>query len=206
MTNDWRNAMIEEAAKAIYFRADEIGINREVGQKQAEALARAALAVFEKALGEATVTPIDDAMSHYTDPADPFWQSHPEPQGEPSEAQCRILPLQHRVQNPSHHGSAAQGEPSDAPTVQLAARKGGKSRVLTDQLLSQANEHGIHVEVTYPQSEPSDAQVLAALNAYYADYMIRPNKSLDDVRPPRTVQDMRAALRAAFSLREGGVR
>ncbi|GAA1148027.1 hypothetical protein GCM10009651_35930 [Microbacterium natoriense] len=49
-----------------------------------------------------------------------------------------------------------------------------------------------------PQGEPSDAQVLAALNAYYADYMIRPNKSLDDVRPPRTVQDMRAALKAAF--------
>lgn len=47
--------LIEEAAKAIYFRADEIGINREVGQLQSEALARAALAVFEKAH-----TPTDD--------------------------------------------------------------------------------------------------------------------------------------------------
>ena len=35
------------------------------------------------------VTPLifrNDAMSHYTDPADPFGQSHPEPQGEPSDA------------------------------------------------------------------------------------------------------------------------
>lgn len=31
----------------------------------------------------------EDAMSHYTDPADPFWQSHPEPQGEPSDAPTR---------------------------------------------------------------------------------------------------------------------
>ena len=38
-------------------------------------------------------------------------------------------------------------------------------------------------------------------NAYYADYMIGPNESLDDVRPPRTVQDMRAALRAAGGAR-----
>lgn len=55
-----------------------------------------------------------------------------------------------------------------------------------------------------PQGEPSDAQVLAALNAYYADYMIGPNKSLGEVRPLRTVQDMRAALRAAAE--QGGNR
>lgn len=52
-----------------------------------------------------------------------------------------------------------------------------------------------------PQGEPSDAQVLAALNAYYADYMVGPNRSLDEVRPPRMVQDMRAALRAAGGAR-----
>lgn len=41
----------------------------------------------------------EDAMSHYTDPADPFWQSHPEPQGEPSNrvivmcARCGLFPV-----------------------------------------------------------------------------------------------------------------
>lgn len=44
-----RKTLIEKAAKAIYFRADEIGLNLNVGPIQAEALARAALAVFEKA-------------------------------------------------------------------------------------------------------------------------------------------------------------
>lgn len=34
----------------------------------------------------------DDSMSHYADPTDPFWQSAPEPQGEPSDA----LPLWER--------------------------------------------------------------------------------------------------------------
>lgn len=37
----------------------------------------------------------DDAMSHYTDPADPFWQSHPEPQGESSDAQEVEFPFTH---------------------------------------------------------------------------------------------------------------
>lgn len=44
----------------------------------------------------------------------------------------------------------------------------------------------------------ANPQEVAALNAYYADYMIGPNKSLSEVRPPRTVHDMRAALRAAY--------
>lgn len=33
----------------------------------------------------------EDAMSHYTDPADPFWQSHPEPQGERSDARAKVI-------------------------------------------------------------------------------------------------------------------
>lgn len=40
---DPSDAMIDTVARAIYFRADEIGINDAVGQRQAEALARAAL-------------------------------------------------------------------------------------------------------------------------------------------------------------------
>lgn len=139
MTNDWRNARIEEAAKAMH--ADDLArkrANEPFEYMNPETLewyrdnARAALAVFEKALGEATVTPTNDSMSHYADPTDPFWQSNPEPQG-----------------------------------------------------------------------EPSDAQVGAAMNAvvtYYQEqgHLTRP-ESVD-------YQALRAALRAAFSLREGGVR
>lgn len=62
MTDDEK--LIEEAAKAIYFRADEIGLYLNVGPKQAEALARAALAVFEKAL-----TPATDEQEAITDEA-----------------------------------------------------------------------------------------------------------------------------------------
>lgn len=75
---------------------------------------------------------------------------------EPSGGLCLECGTQCAV--PEHDAPEPQGEPSDAPTVQLAARKGGKSRALIDQLLSQSNEHGIHVEVTYPQGEPSDTQ------------------------------------------------
>lgn len=131
--NDWRNAMIEEAAKAINTSSSHYGPEwSDIEDRQKDRfrhIARAALAVFEKALGEATVTPTG--------------------------AQCRILPLQHRVQNPSHHGSAAQGE-------------------------------------------PSDVQLDAAMVAFYGwvDASV--------AHPFR--ENMRAALRAAMSLREGGVR
>lgn len=132
--------LIEEAAKAIRQLETDGILSGDL--PDFEEMARAALAVFEKALGEATVTPTahevtsderwlnnlsyaattleasadngdrycarlirehlaaagfrrsevpepsaDDAMSHYTDPADPFWQSSPELQGEPSDAQ-----------------------------------------------------------------------------------------------------------------------
>lgn len=56
----------------------------------------------------------------------------------------------------------AQGEPSDTPTMQVVARRGGKSQALIESLLAQANERGIRVEVVYPQGEPSDA-IRAAL-------------------------------------------
>ncbi|WDH77899.1 hypothetical protein PTQ19_10235 [Microbacterium esteraromaticum] len=56
-------------------------------------------------------------------------------------------------------GRETQAEPADPPTVQLMARKGGKTQALIDSMLGQANERGIRVEVVYPQAEPTDAQV-----------------------------------------------
>lgn len=88
-----------------------------------------------------------------------------------------------------------QVEPSDAPTVQLMARKGGKTQALIDSLLGQANERGIRVEVVYPQGGPTDTELLAASNAYmhykppYDDLSAFSFAFLDD---------MRAALRAAY--------
>lgn len=38
-------------------------------------------------------------------------------------------------------------ELSEAPTVQLMARKGGKTQTLIEQMLNQANERGIRVEI-----------------------------------------------------------
>lgn len=32
----------------------------------------------------------EDSLSHYTDPTDPFWQSNPEPQTEPTDAQVLV--------------------------------------------------------------------------------------------------------------------
>ena len=56
----------------------------------------------------------------------------------------------------------AQTKPTD---IQFAARRSGKSQALIDSMLAQANEHGIRVEVVYPQSEPTDAQCDAITQA-----------------------------------------
>src|SRR5690606_18321612 len=55
-------------------------------------------------------------------------------------------------------GQGPQGEPPNAPTVRLMARKGGKTQALIDSMLAQANERGIRVEVVHPQGEPTDAE------------------------------------------------
>lgn len=47
-------------------------------------------------------TPTDDSMSHYADPTDPFWQSSPEPRGEPSDAQVEV---ERRYPDNSHTAS-----------------------------------------------------------------------------------------------------
>lgn len=73
-------------------------------------------------------------------------------------ARSNSIPVRSEVPEP-------QDEPSDAPAVQLMARKGGKTQALIDSLLGQANERGIRVEVVYPQVEPTDAQVAQAKDA-----------------------------------------
>lgn len=83
-------------------------------------------------------------------------------------------------------GREPQDEPSDAPTVQFVARKGGKSQALIDQMLEQANDQGIRVEVVYPQGEPSDAQDDSERRAAYR----REHRA-------ELMRQERAALRAA---------
>lgn len=42
---------------------------------------------------------------------------------------------------------------ASTPTVIVSARSAGKTQALVDQILAQANERGIRVEVVYPQEE-----------------------------------------------------
>lgn len=93
------------------------------------------------------------------------------------------------------HKPEPQGEPTDAPTVQLMARRGGKTQALIESMLAQANERGIRVEVIHTQTEPTDAAVKAALDAWYASGHYRAEEG------------MRAALRAAVeTTNENGVK
>lgn len=94
-------------------------------------------------------------------------------------------------------------EPSEPVRVQIAGRRSGKHSALADMIVERASARGVRVEFVEPDGEPSDAEVLAALNAYYGDYMLRPKTSLDDFRPPRTAKDMRTALLAAQAVRRG---
>lgn len=87
----------------------------------------------------------------------------------------------------------AQTEPT---AILFSARQGGKSQALIDSMLAQANERGIRVEVVYPQSEPTDAQVNAALLGYFPE--VSGDPELQDWGK-RTRERMRAALKAAFT-------
>lgn len=79
----------------------------------------------------------------------------------------------------------AHTKPTD---ILFSARQGGKSQALIDSMLTQANERGIRVEVVYPQTEPTDAQVNAASKVFW-DRMTR----------EAPIDAMRAALKAAFT-------
>jgi hypothetical protein len=98
-------------------------------------------------------------------------------------------------------GPEPQGEPTDAPTVQLVARRGGKTRALIDSMLAQANERGIHVEVVYPQGEPTDAEVEAAWRTYEK---IPPETFVMGPWIGKARDRMRAALTAAYETKGEG--
>lgn len=86
-------------------------------------------------------------------------------------------------------------EQAQKPTVHFMARRGGKSQALIDQMLAQANERGIRVEVVYPQAEPTDAQLRAAEEAF----TLAPfSDERDGVLAP-----LRAALHAAAAVQTG---
>lgn len=90
-----------------------------------------------------------------------------------------------------------QGEPTP---VRFVARQGGKAQSTIDVLLAQANEHGIRVEVVYPQGEPTDAEVLVALDEFYRE---APGKNTLSNYSTTGVEAMRRALRAAAATQEG---
>lgn len=91
-TDDEREALISAAHKEADQRygatdwTDGPGSStfRRVDRGQAGAFVEGAL--WRDRRSEVPEPSAEDAMSHYTDPADPFWQSHPEPQGEQSDA------------------------------------------------------------------------------------------------------------------------
>ncbi|WP_404474817.1 hypothetical protein [Microbacterium aerolatum] len=166
-----REELIEDAARAINNVRWNLALphaNPNGATWTDKDLARAALAVFEKAHA-------------------------------PTDAATEVTP-ELEVEGDAPSG-VAQGEPSDAPTVHFMARQGGKSQALVDQMLAQANERGVRVEVVYPQGEPSDVALLAAANAY-----MHYKPPYDDLSAfsAEFLDDMRAALRAAYKARGEG--
>ena len=87
-------------------------------------------------------------------------------------------------QIPEHHRTChkrAQTEPTD---IQFAARRSGKSQALIDSMLAQANERGIRVEVVYPQTEPTDAQIEAvadSIESFFEEHVHMARRLYPDV-------------------------
>lgn len=164
-----REELIEEAANAMsqgFVQAGRVS--------SFFALAETALAVFEKAQCKRCGQPAegyafigDDRYCHPDDGVDCYTlASH----------DLTILANQAFI------------EKAQAPTIQFSARRIGKSQALIDSMLAQANERGIRVEVVYPQTEPTDAQAIAA-----RDELQRRGYG------GASLFAMRAALRAAFT-------
>lgn len=83
-------------------------------------------------------------VDHPSGERQPAW---PEPQTEPTDAR-RVCP-QHGYTCPSFtYDHPTQTEPT---TVQLMARRGGKTQALIESMLAQANERGIRVEIVHPE-------------------------------------------------------
>lgn len=168
--------------------------DRESGRLAIEGVLKACMLTFATSYEDAAGMAIDavfDVLRRPVQgepPADPYFDDgmiDPDicRECEEPESSCRCV--QARTPEP-------QSEPTDAPTAQLLARKGGKTQALIDSMLAQANERGIRVEIVYPQGEPTDAEVEAARLAYV--------KSWGDPQLFR----MRAALRAAAAVTEQG--
>jgi len=99
--NDWRNARIEEVFEDEWYRLD--GVTEPERHRRA---LKVALAVFEKALGEATVIPTDDEREELALLIDPnALELHAYPF--PLDAADRVLAAGFRR-------TEVQGEPSDA--------------------------------------------------------------------------------------------
>ncbi len=153
-------------------------------------LAEVAQAVFEQAH-----TPTDDereaagALAEYdrSQPSD-YERAYAEPLADALRALLRHATALRRP---------VQGEPTP---VRFVARQGGKTQAVIESMLAQANESGIRVEVVYPQGEPTDAQVLAALNSFYQHEW---TGHMSDWSTPNR-QAMRRALRAAAAVTEQG--
>lgn len=111
-----------------------------------------------------------------------------------------------RLARELRRGAPAEPAVTEPVPVTIAARRAGKTQALIENLLAQANEHGIHVKVEYGNAV-TDAQVLVALNAWYAKereqngWPIGSNATELADYSPQAQDRMRAALRAAFTTR-----
>lgn len=94
--------------------------------------------------------------------------------------------------------SEPQGEPSDAATVHLMARKGGKTQALIDAMLAQANERGIRVEVV-DQTIPMHAM----LDIWMALYGHDNSQAFDGFYESAGYAEAWATLLAAIRARAG---
>ena len=207
-----REELIEEAANAMsqgFVQAGRVS--------SFFALAETALAVFEKAQCKRCGQPAegyafigDDRYCHPDDGVDCYTLAshdltilanqafiekvqaptdHVKEEIYGGETVCATCPRNiYGAQVAWEYAHPAQTEP---PTIQFSARRIGKSQALIDSMLAQANERGIRVEVVYPQAEPTDAQVQAAIQGRYAAF--RQNVHATETHL------MRAALKAAFT-------
>lgn len=172
-----QSALVEDAAKALTALTDaewEIataeGTEHLTGYFDA---ARRVLAVFEKALGEATVTPTDS-----------FPHGHPEidPTDDEREALASIRAIRRMPDR-------REAVPIDDTVRRHAYLKGYEDAM--DDVRARLPHHSKAPE---PQGEPSDAQVMAAIQVFYNAPGV--TDWVDE-----TKEDMRAALRAAGEVR-----
>lgn len=214
--------LIEEAASAIHSVAESgasWGDARMADKDQHRAEARAALSVFEKALGEATVTPTDDEREDmiafllrdhnfeespwgrtYTDAeiANALRRSEvPEPSEREAKVHGELVTMRvtgwRRITDELARLRTLEGQLEERPEPST------DSHVFVAPVAGtyEVTPSGLRLLTAEPQGEPSDAQVEAAARAIADHQGVRYNSSLVDTWDGMA----RAALRAA-----GGVR